>query len=121
MKQALLDTSFIISAIKNKLDIFEELAQYKIIIPKQVINEIERIKDSKQKLKTRNSAKLALKIIKKNKSKNPDLGKGHTDKRILQFAKANQRTIVATLDKELKSKLKGRTLIIRNKKKLEVV
>ena len=56
MTKLLLDTSFIITAAKNKLDIFEELLDYKLIIPKQVIVELQGLAKSKI------NASLALKI-----------------------------------------------------------
>jgi len=106
----LLDTSFILTCLKQKIDFFEELVGEEILIPVQVINEIKRLNNP-----------LALKLLEKNKFKKIDLGKGHTDKRIIKFAKENPKVIVATLDKEIKNKTKNQKLIIRGKKKLEVI
>ena len=58
MKQIILDSSFIITCIKQKIDFFEELVGEQIIIPKQVINEIKRLDNQ-----------LALKLLEKNKFK----------------------------------------------------
>ena len=121
MIQVLLDTSFIISAVRNKIDIFEELKEYQIVIPEQVINEIKRITESKKKLKFRSQANISLKIIKKSKFKKIDLGKGHVDKLILKFSEENPNSIIATLDRELQKKLQNPKLIIRGKKKLEII
>ena len=123
MKQTILDTNFILTCIKQKIDFFEDIRfeGIQIIIPKQVINEIKKIADSKQKLKFRENAKLALKLLEKNKFKKIDLGKGHVDKRIINYSKDNKNIIVATLDKELKNKIKNLKLVIRRKKKLEIV
>ena len=117
----LLDTSFIISAVRNKIDVFEELKEYQILIPKQVINEIKKIIDSKKKLHLRDEAKLAQKIISKNKFSKVDLGKGHTDKLILKYSRLNPNLVVATLDREIKLKLSNPSLVIRGKKKLEII
>jgi uncharacterized protein len=118
MKTLLLDSSFLISAAKKKIDIFEELQEYKILIPEQVIQEIFRISQSKQTKKTRDSAELAIKILEvtKSKFKKIDLGTGHTDTRIVKYAKENPEILVATLDKEIKSKLKGRVIILQGNK-----
>ena len=123
MKQTILDTNFILSCIKQKIDFFEdiEVEGIQIIIPKQVIDEIKKIASSKQKLKSRENAKLALRLLEKNKFKKIDLGKGHVDKRIIDYSKNNKNIIVATLDKELKNKIKNPKLVIRRKKKLEIV
>jgi rRNA-processing protein FCF1 len=114
MKQVILDTSFILSCIKNKIDLFEELIEYKLLFPSQVIEELEGISKSKQE------AKLALKIIKLKKPKIIDLEGKNTDKTIINYAKKNPDVFVATLDKEIKKSVRNHKIIIRNRKKLEV-
>ena len=124
MKTLLLDSSFIISATKEKIDFFEELQEYKIIIPEQVIDEIFRISNSKQSIKNRQAAELALKILKtcEHKFKKIDLGKGHVDKQIVKYSKDHKALFIGTLDKELRSKFtKGKVITIRGKNKFEVV
>jgi len=115
MKQIVLDTSFIISAVRNKIDIFEELQEYKIIIPEQVIVELQGISKSKSE------AKIALKILSQNNFIRPDLKTKNTDNAIINYSKKNPQFIIATLDKEIKKKTKNPKLIIRNKKKLEFI
>jgi len=70
MKKIILDTSFILSAIREKIDFFEEfeLQGFRPIIPSQVIKEIEGLLNS-NKLKERESAKLALILFGKNSFK----------------------------------------------------
>ncbi|MCK4552937.1 hypothetical protein KAT80_01920 [Candidatus Pacearchaeota archaeon] len=113
MKQIILDSSFILTCIKQKIDFFEELFGTQILIPEQVINEIKNLKNP--------NSKLALKLLEKNKFKKIDLGKAHVDKLIIRFAKENPKTIIATLDREIKNKTKNQKLIIRGKKKLEII
>jgi len=115
MKPALLDTNFILTCVKQKIDFFEEipLMGMQIVIPKQVINELKNLKNS--------NSVLALKLLEKNKFKEVDIGKGHVDKKLIKFAKENSDAVVATLDREIKKKVKNQKLVIRSKKKLEVV
>ena len=127
MKQVILDTNFILTSLKEKIDFFEEIKflGMKILISKQVINEIERIVNSKKKLHFRKDAILALKFLEKNKTSFRKInllsyGK-NTDKRIKNFADKNKNIVVATLDKQLKQKIKNPKLVIRGKKRLEVV
>ncbi|MAH03369.1 hypothetical protein CMI39_01130 [Candidatus Pacearchaeota archaeon] len=122
MKQIILDTNFIISCIRNKIDFFEEikLMGIKIIIPKQVIDELNKIINSKKKLYFRENAKIALKLLEKNSFKEIDLKQKDVDKGLIQFAKKNRNIIIATLDRELKNKIKNSKLVIRIKKKLEI-
>ncbi len=119
MKQTLLDTSFILSCIRNKIDFFEqlELEGIKILVPLQVIRELEGI------VKTRLEAQTALKILEKNKTKfkELDLKTKNTDAGIINYARKNKDLIIATLDAEIKNKTKNQKLIIKRKKKLEVV
>lgn len=123
MKQTLLDTNFILTSIRNKIDFFEEIKflGMQILIPKQVISEIERISESKKKLRFREESKIALKILKRNKFKKIDLKTNYVDKGIKKYSKEHSKTIIATLDRELKKSIPNQKLIIRGKKKLEVV
>ena len=121
MKKILLDSNFVVSCVKNKIDFFEKLIGNQILIPTQVIEELKKLSDSKQKLHNKEIATLSLQIIQKNKFKKIDLGKGHVDKKIIQYVKDNPEVIVATLDKELQKKINTKKLIIRGKKKLEII
>ena len=123
MKQTLLDTSFILSCINEKLDFFEELflMGIQIIIPNLVIQEIKKIIKSEKKMKTKNNAKLALKIIQKNKFKKITLEKKHTDNALVEFLNKNKKIILATTDKELKKRVTNEILVIRGKKKLKIL
>src|SRR3989344_9188093 len=112
MKSALLDTNFIITCIKQKIDFFEELyfKGYQIIIPDKVIDELKKLKQTS-----------ALKLLEKNNFKEILLAGKNTDNSIINYANKNPDILVATLDKQLSDKLKNRKIIIRGKKKLEVV
>ena len=127
MKKTILDTNFILTCVKQKIDFFEEIRfmGMEILIPKQVINELKIILDSKKKLHFREEAKLSLKLLEKEKKsfKKIDLSRygKNTDKGIKNFAEKNKDIIVATLDKKLKNKIKNQKLVIRGKKKLEII
>lgn len=112
-KQVLLDTNFILSCIDKKIDFIEKLTLegYEILIPKQVINEIKRIKNK--------NSELALKILLNSKIKKIDLKQNYVDKGIIEFSKKNNISI-ATIDKGLKNKLKSKKIIIRGKNLEEI-
>jgi rRNA-processing protein FCF1 len=120
MRKILLDTNFILTCIKNKIDLFEEffLEGYKIIIPEQVIKEIKKYEKKPE-------GKIALKILEKDFYEKPDIGSGRgtVDNKIVKYAMENPGLIVATLDREIKNKLKkkNKVMVIRNKKKLEII
>ena len=123
----LLDTNFILTCVKQKIDFFEDIKfmGMKIIISKQVIDEIKRIVNSKKKLHFRKDAELSLRILEKEKNSFKKINLSNygknTDKRIKNFADKNENIIVATLDRELKNKIKNRKLVIRGKKRLEII
>jgi len=122
MKQAILDTNFILTCIKQKIDFFRDIPNMgvQILIPKQVIEEVKRVSNSTKKLKFRDDAKLAQVLLEKNKFTQIDIRGKYVDKGLINYAKDHPRLIVATLDKEIKSKTVNSKLIIRGKKKLEL-
>jgi len=123
MKKVILDSSFIISCVKQKIDFFEEIKfmGLQILIPTQVINEIEKVANSKKKFHIKKNANLALEILKINSFKKVEFEEKYVDTALAKFAKKNKNVVVATLDRELKNKLKNSKLIIRGKNKLEIV
>ena len=123
MKKAILDTNFILTCVKQKIDFLDEIKfmGIRVLIPEEVLKEIKKIKNSGKKLHFRENAKLALKILNKNKFKKIKLDTEDVDKGLVDFAEKNKDIIVATLDRELKKKIKKPKLVIRGKKKLEVI
>jgi len=112
--KALLDTSFILSAIRNKIDFLDEITNLGLIpiVPKQVLVELKGLAKNKQE------SELALRILKKVKT--IDLKTKNTDTGIINYSK-NHKIIIATLDKDIKKKTKNQKLVIRAKKKLEIL
>ena len=65
-----------------------------------------------------------LKILDSNKSAFEELnltGKAVVDKRIINYAKENPQMLVATLDTQIKKATPNPKLVIRAKKKLEII
>ena len=94
----------------------------------RLYKESSRLKEDQKRLailKNEKQEQFRLGILEKNKKlfKKIDLEKHGktTDKMIINFSNRNQGTIVATLDMEIKSKVQNRKMIIRMKKKLEIV
>ena len=112
MKKVILDTSFILTCIKQKIDFFDylEMQGFRILIPKEVIGEIEGLKEE-----------LALKLLKAHKFKKISLDSKNVDKGIIDFAKKDSEVIIGTLDSEIKKKASNQKLVIREKKRLEIV
>lgn len=122
MKQVVLDTNFILSCINRKIDFLEDifLMGYAIIVPQQVLFEMKRIIASKKKLKTREEAQVALKVLKEAEVKSIDLGVTYVDKGLVKYLKDKPEIILATLDAELKKKVNNKKMIIHKQNQLEV-
>ena len=120
--EVILDTSFIMSCLKEKIDFLEAESYGKLVLPIQVLEELDTLQEKLGKDKEQ--AKLAMDIIESNKDKFKvvDLKKKYVDSGIKDYAKGKE-VIVASLDKELKNSLKGKAkiLTIRARKKLELV
>ncbi|GIU68229.1 MAG: hypothetical protein KatS3mg001_079 [Candidatus Pacearchaeota archaeon] len=112
MREVVLDTSFILIAVKQKVDFFEKIENegFKCIIPLQVFKELKNL-----------GARLALKIILKNKFYILNIKGKDADEAILKYAKKNPNAIIATMDQGLIKKLKNRKMIIRKIKKIEII
>lgn len=114
MKTILLDTNFIVSALKNKINLDFELDR--VITEKYQKKIIDKTIDELKKLNTEHS-KLSIKILEKQKIKKIKSTTTNVDNEIVKNSDKN--TIVATLDNELKKRLKEKgikVLFIRQKK-----
>ncbi|MEK6898429.1 MAG: PIN domain-containing protein [Nanoarchaeota archaeon] len=112
MKKILLDTNFILTCVKQKIDFFEELEMLgmKILIPDKVIKELRGLKKE-----------LALKLLNANNFETFKLDGKNTDRAIINFADENPEIIIATLDREIKREIKNPKMVIRGKKKLGII
>ena len=117
----ILDTSFILSCVKEKAD-FANLESGRLLLPEQVIKELEKISKEGEREEKENSC-LALQIIEKHKEKFDILclKKNNVDLGIIEYAQGKNDIAVATIDKELKRKLKGKAGIITLRKRKRIV
>lgn len=126
MKNVLLDTSFLIECAKHKIDIKKELTRildenFKVAVLDKIHDELENIRARGGKDAA--AAKLANTILIAQKFVVYPSGRRHMDTQLLKKAK-EENVLVATMDKELKRKLKKKghdVVIVRGKKKLERV
>ncbi len=112
MKQIIIDTSFILTAVAKKIDFFEEIEGkgLHILVPEQVIKELKGL-----------GAELALRILDKNEFEKLEISGKDADIAIINFANKNPGAIVATLDKGLQKKIRNSKMVIRGRKKLEII
>ena len=123
MKKILLDTNFLLIPSQFNVDIFAEidriiLEKYQIYTLDKVIDELNSlIKAKDQKQRDKLAAKLGLQLIKAKKVKIIKTAEGNTDDILAKI----KGYIIATQDMALKRRIKGKKIVLRQKKKLVLV
>ncbi len=119
--EILLDTSFLVTCVKEGIDIFDSEKYGFLLLPKEVLGELRKLKKEGKPVE-KSRAGIALQIIRENmdKFKIVKLNESYVDKGILDYIKDKENIAVATLDKELKKKLRKRVklLTVRGGKKI---
>ncbi len=114
MQKIMLDTNFILSALKFRV----KMPRGTLIIPSSVMKEIEKIAQNRSARGA--EARAALYFIEKN-NMSAVLTRGSTDKAILNYAIANN-CAVATNDRKLIKELKANGIkVIRIRQKKYIV
>jgi hypothetical protein len=124
MKKIILDSNFLTIPYQFNVDIFEEIKRimeenYELITLDSVVEELKKLKSKKGKDAV--AANVALELLKKENVKVINVGKKNVDNAIIEIADKN--TLVATNDKELRQKLKNKSIesiYLRNKKYLRM-
>ena len=132
MKKIIIDTNFLVSAIRFKIDLFSELQRicdfkYTICIVDGIIDELEKLAET-GKPKDKIAARISLELIKKEKIKITRISPKNkrvknVDLLILNLIKEGD-FIVATQDKELKREIKKKRvplIVLRQKRYLKLI
>jgi uncharacterized protein len=125
----ILDTNFLLIPGQFNVDIFSEIRRicdfnYELVVVPETIAELEAlIGNSRSSGKDRKAAGLALQLLRKFKviaAKNYRKVFKRADEAILDIA--DKRSLVATQDRELKRRLKGkcRIIILRQRQYLQI-
>jgi rRNA-processing protein FCF1 len=109
MYRVIVDTSFIISAVKYKINIHRCLipiidGPFEIIVPSPVISELKYI--SKNKGKRGRDATIGLKILEQLKPMIESTKNNLADEAVAEIAEMMEDAIIATNDAKLKNSLK---------------
>ena len=120
--KVILDTNFLIYCAKEKLDYVEEIRDllnegYDLVVPVQVVEELERLKVKAKKGKDKAACDLALQLLDSNKVEKIEVKGKSVDDGIINLANEDSKNIVATLDREMRGIL-GRVMLISRGKKL---
>jgi len=124
----LLDTNFIITCAKQKID-FDTIMngqtteEVKWIVPEEVLTELRGLKfGGKIKIKERNAASIGIEIVEKLGAEVVKLSNtaSDVDTKIVNYLRSKD-IILATLDKKIQSRVKNKILTIRGKKTLGII
>ncbi|MEM4330946.1 MAG: hypothetical protein QW273_02980 [Candidatus Pacearchaeota archaeon] len=119
-----LDTNFILTCLKKKIQIKEGLEEtfqekIEIVLLSSVLKEIKKLScDKKRKLKERFYANVFLRMVEENKEDFflVETKIENVDYSIEEFCKKNPEAILATFDKNLRKKVNNKKMSIQGKK-----
>ncbi|MBI5804383.1 hypothetical protein HY450_04005 [Candidatus Pacearchaeota archaeon] len=120
--EVLLDTNFIISCIIKKIDYMNQLEEegFRIKVPREVLQEMKGLlKENKTSHKEREAINLALEVLNSKKIKKMKLGGKNVDDGLIK--RGREGFYIATLDREIKNKIKNKVVISSAKRMICVV
>jgi rRNA-processing protein FCF1 len=114
-----LDTNFIISCIRRKIDFIEELKVlgFKPVLLREVYQELKDLRlnvSSEEK----SAIEVAIKIFEKNEIKKGTIGNVSVDMGLIEKGRLGH--YIATLDAAIKRQIKNRVIINNSKNNIEV-
>lgn len=109
-----MDTSFIVSCIKERIDFFFELKKmgFKIIVPKEVFEELRDLRFSGNKShEDKVAVNVALEILSSKKVKKRGFGGKKVDDALIKVGR--EGAYVATLDRGIKRSVPNRVVLLK--------
>lgn len=108
--EVVLDTNFIVSCVKHKIDFVSELEGmgFKVLLPKEVFEEIKDLRLNSDH-STKVAAEVALELLRKRKVKSMTLGDRQVDEGLIEFGKRG--AYIATLDGVIKRQVPNKIVI----------
>jgi rRNA-processing protein FCF1 len=119
--EVLLDTNFIISCLRKRIDFLEELSGlgFKSKVPREVLQELKDIKMMKKTgRETRSTIDVAFQILDERNVKKVKVGGRTVDEGLI--AKGKTGTYIATLDNGIKREIPNKIVIDSAKNLLKV-
>lgn len=120
--EVLLDTNFIISCVKKRIDFFSSLEElgFKVIVPREVFQEMKDLKATGKISKEEKTAiEVALMLLDDKKVNKKRVGGKYVDEGLI--AKGKEGVFIATLDKEILREIPNAIVIRSASKDLEIV
>jgi rRNA-processing protein FCF1 len=115
--EVILDSSFIISCVRKKIDFLSELEGqgFKVVVPREVLEELKDLKRRPgESHSDREAIDLAFQMMERGKVKKMKLGSRGVDEGLI--GKGKEGVYIATLDRGIQRKIPNR-VIIKNAEK----
>nr|WP_070807793.1 PIN domain-containing protein [Pyrodictium occultum] len=114
LKRVIYDTSMLMLLYEG-VPVFEEsasllLSNPECVVPRQVLEELERIASGPGPIHRRRAARLAIEALRRESCRVVDTSAESADEAILALALSDQEAIVATADNELRRRLREKGL-----------
>jgi len=108
--EVLLDSNFIISCIRKRIDFIDELEAlgFKVALPREIVQELKDLK-SKVGHEDRAAIAVALKMFENSKIKKIKLGNGKVDDKLIDYGKKG--AYIASLDAYIKRSVPNKVVI----------
>jgi rRNA-processing protein FCF1 len=120
--EAILDTNFIISCIRKRIDFLSQLEEmgFKPVVPREVIEELKDLKKRPgESFEDRTSIGIAFRMFDDKKIKKITLGSGKVDDMLIK--KGKEGVYIATLDAVIKRSVPNKIVISEARNALEIV
>ncbi len=120
--EVLLDTSFILSCIRKRIDFLSQLKDlgFKVVVPREVLEELKDLRKSgRESREDRTAIAVALKMFELNKVKKTGLGSGGVDSGLIE--KGKKGIYIATLDAAIKRSVPNKIVIFDSKKSVGIL
>ena len=118
--EAILDTNFILSCLRKRIDFFDSLSNmgFKIVIPREVFEELKDLRVGDTSRENKLIIDLALKILGNKKIKKIKLGTKSVDEGLIK--KGREGVYIATLDNAIKREVMNKIVISNAKNAIEI-
>lgn len=119
--QVILDSSFIISCVRERIDFLTQLEEqgFTPVVPREVFQEMKDLRTSNRASREdRLAVDVALEILEKKKVKKTTLGEGKVDEFLIR--KGQEGIFIATLDNGIKKKIPKKIVIFKAQNRVGV-
>ena len=120
-----MDTSFVISCIRKKIDFISQLENigFKVVLPREVLQELKDLRENpKESRLDRDAVDVAFQMFEAKKVKKVSLGRRMEKKRVDEalINKGKEGYYIATLDNEIKRAVPNKIIIFNATKSVGV-